>query len=62
VSRNPERYNEAQLVAVLTGLSVPGGAARADAGIVNEDVEPITVLADHAGEATHLGERGKIRG
>src|SRR5262249_61424993 len=52
----------AQLVAVLAHLSSTGRAARADAGIGDENVETVAVPADGAGEATHLGERGKIRG
>jgi hypothetical protein len=53
---------KAQLMAVLAHLSLTGRAARADAGIVDENVEPVTFPADGAGETTHLGERGKIRG
>ena len=54
--------SKAQLVAVLAGLSLTGSAARADASIVDENVEPVTFLADGVGEATHLCERGKICG
>jgi hypothetical protein len=37
--------SETKLVAVLTSLSAPGGAARADSGVVDENVEPVTFLA-----------------
>src|SRR5262249_5224307 len=53
---------EAQLVAVLAHLSSTGRAAGADAGIVDENVEPVAFLADGAGETTHTGERGKTPG
>jgi hypothetical protein len=46
-------------MAVLAGLSF---ARRADASIVDENVESVTFLADGGGEATHLCERGKICG
>jgi hypothetical protein len=49
-------------VAVLANLSFSGRAARADASIVDENVESVTFLADDVGEATHLRERGKICG
>jgi hypothetical protein len=48
-----------KLMAVLAGLSFTGRAARADASIVDENVESVTLLAD---EVTHLCERGKICG
>jgi len=54
--------SETKLVTVLAGLSDPGRAARADSGIVDENVEPVTDLANDIGEAAHLGEGGKICG
>jgi hypothetical protein len=38
----------------------PGGTARADPGIVDEDVEPIAVLPHDLGEAAHLGKRREV--
>jgi hypothetical protein len=48
-------------VAVPAGLPFTGRAARADASIVDENVESVTFLAD-VGEVTHLCERRKICG
>src|SRR5262249_39101626 len=52
---------EAQLKAILTGFSLPARTARADASIVDKDVETIALLANHVREATYLGKRRKIR-
>jgi len=49
-------------VAVLADLSFAGETARADASIVDENVESVTFLADTVGKTTHLCERGKICG
>ena len=49
--------SEAQLVAVLTDLPLAGRASRADARIVDEDVEPTATFAHEAGEPTDLGSQ-----
>ena len=50
------------VISSTAGLSFTGRTARADASIVDENVESVTFLADGVGKATHPCERGKIRG
>jgi len=45
-----------KFIAILAGLSLPPGAARAGAGIIDKDIETIAVLAERVGEATHFSE------
>jgi hypothetical protein len=47
---------------VSNDFSLCVGAPRADAGIVDKYFQAIAVLTDRVRQATHLGERGKIRG
>ena len=51
---------EAVLVAVLTHQALVG--SRAEAGVVDEHVEPVVVAQDRLGEISYLVERGEIRG
>ena len=51
---------KAQLVPVGAHLLRRARAAGADAGIVDQDVEPIRPLLDCLGKAAHLGQGGEI--
>ena len=54
-------HGEAQFVAVGAGLPRPLRPAAADAGIVDEKIEPWRRLLHRTGQAPHLGKGGKVR-
>jgi hypothetical protein len=55
-------HGEAQLVAVGAGLPRALRPAAADAGIVDEKIEPLGRLLHGAGQPPHVGQSGEVRG